>query len=66
MSEKRAEYWTEERRAELAERMSKPKTEEHKQAMSAARKGKPSLGMHNRWHVARDIVNPDCVFCNEA
>lgn len=30
---------------------------------SADKKGKPVFGPHRRWHLDRNIVNPDCVFC---
>jgi hypothetical protein len=36
--------------------------------MSAAKKGKPSMGQrgnHKRWHVNRGLVKTDCTYCNE-
>lgn len=36
---------------------------EHLTNLSAANKAKPRSGMHVRWHVNRNIINPECEFC---
>lgn len=40
-------------------------SQEMRQHLSEVQKGKPSVGMHVRWHVKRDIINVNCIFCNQ-
>lgn len=68
---------TQERKDNLAEKMrgnthgvGYKHTPEAKASMSASRKGRPmnapaGSGLHTRWHVNRQVTNPDCTFCKE-
>lgn len=38
-------------------------TPEQRQQKSLQQKGKINVGVHTRWHVNRDLVDPKCSFC---